>query len=541
MIYVTALEFNARVSLENFWLVGGVVTHGKAKSVHGGLSEVMKEVLTHWVKSTHGILNRAGFSLTIDEEHLLARFSLHAFVADESALSSVLSSKSASGMKPCAKCFNIISKYHGATWEIDDSEELRDITSTNYSSFLQFTDEQVFDIQGRLKVVHDSQSAAKLATEEKLLGFNFCSTGLLADPLMRIVLPPSKCYYDFLHCLFSNGIVGEEVSAFWSSVRECTTLRIEDLQMFCQQSDFKLKHSIGDYKLKHVFDPKYLEKDTYGGDAGYTVLALFLLEIFALNVLAGLEPLQGHVLSLTYLCWICRWYFRLRAGKCKGHISPSERMMPLISRHLRQFILVYGRSKTKPKHHFNFHCAQSMNIQETVLDCWTMERKHRTYKNVGRHFANHEHFERSILCKLLMVQEEQLTEAPGDFDFTGTTRDHALEAQLGCQQAYVSKTCFFNGQSFMAGDVCLFENDHSKAGTVLMCVAIDWSYASKKYYLLIHDMSRIDTVSSTRDPWHLSEWKINGSKSLVCIATNACKLLWPLCWWKQSERIIVSC
>ena len=98
MIYVTALEFNARVSLENFWLVGGVVTHGKAKSVHGGLSEVMKEVLTHWVKSTHGILNRAGFSLTIDEEHLLARFSLHAFVADESALSSVLSSKSASGM-----------------------------------------------------------------------------------------------------------------------------------------------------------------------------------------------------------------------------------------------------------------------------------------------------------------------------------------------------------------------------------------------------------------------------------------------------------
>ena len=62
MIYVTALEFNARVSLKNFWLVGGVVTHGKAKSVHGGLSEVMKEVLTHWVKSTHGILNRAGFS-----------------------------------------------------------------------------------------------------------------------------------------------------------------------------------------------------------------------------------------------------------------------------------------------------------------------------------------------------------------------------------------------------------------------------------------------------------------------------------------------
>lgn len=265
MIYVTALEFNNRVSLENFWLVGGVVTHQKANLVHGGLSAVMKAVLTHWVASSNGILNQAGFSLKIDEEHWLVRFSLHAFVADESALSSVLSSKSASGMKPCSKCFNIISKYHGTAWDIQDTEELRDITCAHYEAFVQFTDEQIFDIQSRLKAVRDTQSAAQLATDEKLYGFSFCSNGLLADPLMRTVLPPSKCFYDFLHCLFSNGIVGEEVCAFWASVRESTTLCIEDLQMFCQQSDFKLKHSIGEYKLKNVFDSKYLEKQLWWG------------------------------------------------------------------------------------------------------------------------------------------------------------------------------------------------------------------------------------------------------------------------------------
>lgn len=217
-----------------------------------------------------------------------------------------------------------------------------------------------------------------------------------------------------------------------------------------------------------------------------------MLEVFALNVLADQDALQQHVLSLTYLCWICRWYFRLRAGKCKGNMSPSERMVPLISRHLQQFQLVYGRSMVRPKHHFNFHCAESMNIQETVLDCWTMERKHRTYKNVGKNFAANEPFESSILAKLLMTQEEQLTETPGDIDFTGATRDHELEAQLGCQQACVSKTMIFNGQTFVAGDVCLFENDRSKAGTVLMCVAIDWPQASRKYYLMIRDMSRVD-------------------------------------------------
>lgn len=305
------------------------------------------------------------------------------------------------------------------------------------------------------------------------------------------------------------------------------------------EGGFILKQSIGEYKLKNVFDVKYLDKSTYGGDAGYTVLALFLLEIFACQLLSSVASLQQHIASLTRLCWVRRWYFRLKAGKCKGAIAPSERMIPLLSEHLVSFQSVYGRPMVRPKHHFNFHCAESMDIQEAVLDCWTLERKHRTYKNTGRNFALNDSFESSILGKLLMVQEEQLCEMDQDPSFKPLGHDQDVANQLGCQTAWVSKSMRFNSQTFSKDDVFLFTNDEHQAGKVISCVCAEWSSASQ-HYLLVEVLVRHDSVSADRDPWHMSQWQPCGSRTLVNLATHARQLLWPFFWWTKSHRIFVS-
>lgn len=319
-----------------------------------------------------------------------------------------------------------------------------------------------------------------------------------------------------------------------------TNLTIEDLYTLCNEGGFFLKQSIGEYKLKNVFDAKYLEKSTYGGDAGYTVLALFLLEIFACNLLSSVASLQQHIASFTKLCWVCRWYFRFKAGKCRGAIAPSERMIPLLSEHLALFQSVYGRPMVRPKHHYNFHCAESMDIQEAVLDCWTMERKHRTYKNTGRNFPLSEHFESSMLGKLLMVQEEQLCEMDQDPSFKPLGRDQELANQIGCQTAWVSKSMRFNSQTFYKDDVCLFTHDEHQAGKVISCVCAEWSGSSQHYYLLVEVLVRCDSVSTDRDPWHLSQWQPCGSKTLVNLATHARQLLWPFFWWSKSHKLFVS-
>ena len=63
MIYVTALEFKKKLSMELFWLVAGLITHEKATLVEGGMSAIFAKVLNHWVNSSYGILNKSGFSL----------------------------------------------------------------------------------------------------------------------------------------------------------------------------------------------------------------------------------------------------------------------------------------------------------------------------------------------------------------------------------------------------------------------------------------------------------------------------------------------
>lgn len=169
MIYVSALEFKTKLSLENFWLVGGVITHPEANSVDGGMSAIFASILNHWVKSSHGILNKAGFPLEIGGAQYLVRFSLHAFVADEAAIRSVLASKGAAGMKPCARCYNVISKYHGGTWDIQDGDHIIDITCAEYQKFLQFTDQQIFDIQKQLQDIDASASASELKKKNNCL------------------------------------------------------------------------------------------------------------------------------------------------------------------------------------------------------------------------------------------------------------------------------------------------------------------------------------------------------------------------------------
>lgn len=164
LIYVAFLEMGPRLALQDFWLVGGIITNAKASSVQGGLSEVFKAILLHWHHSDHGVLHRSGFSVELgDGEHWLFRCKLHALITDEAALRSVLSSKGAAGMKPCCKCYNIVSKWHGASFDLQDDETIKDITETNYRSFLGYTDQQVFDVIERLRRASDELPQNEMA------------------------------------------------------------------------------------------------------------------------------------------------------------------------------------------------------------------------------------------------------------------------------------------------------------------------------------------------------------------------------------------
>lgn len=165
LIYVTFLEFGARLCMEDFWLVAGLVTTEKASKLPGGLSQLMRHVLLHWVASPEGILQPAGFAVVLDNQPVLLRFQLYGLVSDESALKQVLMSKGAAGMKPCLRCMNVISKYHGQTLGLEPDEIIRDIAEPDPSKFVRLTDEQVFEIMSKLEHAREHSSSKDLETK----------------------------------------------------------------------------------------------------------------------------------------------------------------------------------------------------------------------------------------------------------------------------------------------------------------------------------------------------------------------------------------
>ena len=542
LIYISILELGLRLSQAEFWMVAGVVTTAKAAEVTGGLSEILKKILLHWLQSADGILHPAGFSLLLRGQHELVRFKLHAMIADEAALRGVLLAKGASGLKPCSKCYNIISKWHGREYQLDESDSVKDISESNHSAFMEYIDTDIFRIVERLRVAHAEQPWSEVKKQEMIYGFSFCDSALLADATARSVLPPSKCLYDFLHCLFSNGIVCLEVCEFWKAVRQRTQLDLNDLQQFCTGCGFHLRKSIHDCRLQRVFDSKYIEKPTYGGDASHCVLALFLLEIFISYVLPDHEELRPHIFSLKKLCVLCRWYFRLKAGKCRPNMLPSRWMIKLISEHLQAFTAAWGKGMVRPKHHFNFHCAESMDLQAQTLDCWTMERKHRVYKNSAKNFAYSGSFEPAILTKLLMIQEEQLRDIMPEPYLQSPTSDPSLASRCQCTSAEVGQTLRYQSQSYHAGDMCLFDDDPGKAIKILQCCSLllpgsnSWSF-----YLLGEDLQRATDIRASDDQWHFSQWRSIGSQSLIPMSSRASRIMIPLLWWQSGEIVTVSC
>ena len=99
--------------------MAGLVQHDNVEKVSGGLSEIVKELLLHWHSESGGLLDPAGFAITLRGKTMLVRFSLYGMISDEGNIKQTLRSKGAAGMRPCNRCCNIISKYHGTNLDID--------------------------------------------------------------------------------------------------------------------------------------------------------------------------------------------------------------------------------------------------------------------------------------------------------------------------------------------------------------------------------------------------------------------------------------
>ena len=543
LIYISAVEFEHRLSNEQFWLVAGLVQHDNVEKVSGGLSEIVKELLLHWHSESGGLLDPAGFAITLCGKTMLVRFSLYGMISDEGNIKQTLRSKGAAGMRPCIRCCNIISKYHGTNLDIDAGSNIKDITVSDVHSFVPQKDRDIFEVLEHLHRTHTECSQTEFETQEKIYGWNWSPTGLLANPLARSLLPPSKCYYDFLHVLFSNGICNVEIALFWDAVKRKTGVTLQDLEQFVLSGfQFRGSLSVSRRRMKILVDERLLEKNAYAGDAGQTALLVQLLEVFTWLVLRPLGAIDVYVDSFLLLAEMCRWYWRIKRGKCLHLDKPSLIMIPKISAHLAAFTLAYGRQRVRPKHHFGFHCAEAMDHQKIVLDCWTLERKHRIYKDAARMYAPSDSFESSMLVKLLMVQEQCMKDLKPDPWLFNPSEDQDLANRFGVSAVLVATSMRHKAENISVGDFVISMLRGGISGRVLKCLAIDHGKAfGPECALLIEIFEKVESKQELlKDTWSFSEWKDSRSTGILSMK-HAESLLLADCWWNTGSSTMIAC
>lgn len=373
-VYLSFQEFWPVFHTEGAWLPIMCVQHIQCDAIHGGLSAVMRALIRHIHIDTY----HRGFLLCINgNQHEFRLAKQSHFIADHDAQRGTWSTKGSSGLKPCQFCANICSKN-----AIPATDGFYTIASWEWDRFAPIP-----DADWRAAYNHLSSLTTKAERDmwEKAYGVNFCSFGLLADPIAFRALPISHACNDVMHGYYSNGIASVEIAAVLHSVK-AVGLTIEALLEVALDSNWHSAQSKRPQPclLKRLFASKQVGEHVYKGQAKETQMLVFLLAYYLHRFLSGCDTVS---LELKSFLALQKCASHLRAlGFCHVPLREACQVQTLHRAqllHQQLYVEAYGQESVIPKHHHRLHVPESCLKLGALPTVQTHESKHRILKSGG--------------------------------------------------------------------------------------------------------------------------------------------------------------
>jgi len=207
------------------WLPHCFVQSTQLDRIDGGISQVIAALLqVLWDANARDArpgpvgyarlgpaMNLASLGVRIPSRgaHRIIKLVFRALLADEKGLHEVCMSKTASGLKPCVCCMNIIGRRRpddiAGDWGIHFSQAgPDDVQLYDAASFARMLEEV-------RRVMEDPASSVKDKREiQTLCGINYSSTGMgiIWGPAQDIAQVPECICYDWMHNVCASGGVG---------------------------------------------------------------------------------------------------------------------------------------------------------------------------------------------------------------------------------------------------------------------------------------------------------------------------------------------
>ena len=365
------------------WVTVGFVRHKTVDSISGGLASYMHALALFLEDCLTGVALedscKVPFLLRARKVYLLG---------DESALKATVGCKGASGMRPCLKCQNAVSKQHRQAMSLVCIDE------PDVSKFLPMRQAKLDAIMQHLRT---ASSIAEYNRDCKLLGWYLIPKSLSAWP--GVLTNVIDSVFDPMHCLWSNGIVNVEIGLF---LERAAAQGLQSTMLQCL-AGLAWKCWSGT-SAKAVLDERLLVFGTdYKGSATQCALVLPLLAYFAQTVFGDCEALAPEVRSLKLLSLLCCQVLKLKSPGRDP--QETQELQSLQCQHLAQFKVTYTSKYVEPKHHFSLHIPQQAADMGLAIDCWPTERKNKSFKQVAINFTAPSKMEKGVL--LLLNEEEK--------------------------------------------------------------------------------------------------------------------------------------
>lgn len=428
LVYASFKEFGEWLTAPAAWLPVSVLRHKSLGSITGGLSSFMRTLIDCLQKQ----LSAKSIPFRIDSGAYLLRVKREfIFLQDEAALKAMLGIKGATGMKPCAKCKNVLyvlannQAVHPYFTTISEHRQHRfdPMTDADQDEVLQF-----------LRNEKVSRSKKKFEDLQTYAGFNLVEHGVLLCPEVRPTIKLENCLYDPMHVYLARGLVGVELALFFNRLKQTTSLGWSDFQqLVCAswtESSHKTKTAGNTSHRKAATNERYMNKaEHYKGSASELLMILPFLIFFVGHIV---KPAHGHLENEVASMLAVLLATKLVNNGKKTQSLNTQALLAHQQEHLLFFGKAYGVDNCRPKHHFQFHLGPQFQTHAIVMDCFACERKNSEFKsNVAPHVKKLTGFELSTLVTLL---HRQLTHDTDSVELLqdglcGQTHDHKDLAQ----------------------------------------------------------------------------------------------------------------
>ena len=399
-VYWSFLEFDANaLSHEESWFAIMTEFSNKVNTIVGNLSNVFGAIVKSFFQPDGFHMMDGGMNLNIDGEDFRLFAKVGVVLQDGGAHKAVWQARGDGASKFCLLCKNIFTIDSNVV--IEDGSRLLRCNQITLDKLVPSTDTELRTNARYLEHMSTRMGAEEFTQLQQAVGLTHAKQGILLDRALDRLLQPTHVYmHDYMHALFVDGILNLVIylcfEKFISAGHTNVYVSFSDFL-----SNWKFPGRLNADHLSDIFSDERRDKHRKAKhikcQASDMLSLIGVLALFLLTVLLPLEVADAACHALLS----CISLAQLVVATSRIAVSPA-RLLGVVHRYLDDFTKAFGFEWLTPKAHWLLHLPETLRQFGRLLNCFALERKHKTPKRYATDLTNiSKHASKSLLTEVV--------------------------------------------------------------------------------------------------------------------------------------------